>query len=345
MPKWADLLVGVCLGLFVAGGAYLLYLGLRNVWWSWASLSWPAANGTVSESRTEQRTSRDSESGVRSSMHEARLAFTFSAHGRQYLTGRLYFGQAGGSSDSSEAELLRLRYPPGSPVRIHYNPADPSRAVVKPGFHADVLWLPGAGLVFALSGVMFLAIYFSGQFQLDGMAIGLTLFALIIGLAGASMLAVGGRNLWLGYSSRGWPAAAGEIVYAMGESSESVSTDDEGTRTHSTTYSTRIVYKYTAAGAVRYGNTVRFGQLSGSSQQWASEIARRYPRGRQSPVACRPGDEDTSVLEPGLSSDAWWIPGIGLVCLLFAAAVAIILVPAAGEDPSPPPGLFKSSMR
>lgn len=345
MPKWMDLVAGLCLGLVVLGGAYLFYLGLRNLWWAWASRSWPVADGVVAASRTESTVSRDSNTGVRSTMHEARLSFSFSVRGAGYETTKLFFGQTGASGDSSEAELLHLRYPEGAPVRISFDPADPSRAVVKPGLYADALWLPGAGLVLILIGTMFLIMYFSSQYRDSGMALGVALFAAIFGLGGAAMLAAGGHNLWLGYSSRSWPSAAGEVVYSAGESSESVSTDDEGNRTRSTTFSTRIVFKYDAAGATRYGNLRHFGQISGSSQEWAGQIAALYPKGQPVRVAYRPGDEDTSVLETGIRPDAWWIPGIGLACLLFALAVGLIVVPAMNDTPQLPSGFSLSARK
>ena len=82
----------------------------------------------------------------------------------------------------------------------------------------------------------------------------------------------------------------------------------------------------------RHGNVRRFGQLSGAGEEWAAEIAADYPKGEKVKVAYSPGDADLSVLEPGIYSDAYWIPGIGLVCLLFALAVGLVVAPALGKD-------------
>ncbi len=332
MPKWADALISVCLGLFIAGGLFFLYLGLKNVWLALASRAWPAASGVVRESRTERRSSRDSKTGTESTIHSARLSFAYEVGGREYETGKVYFGQTEGSGDSSEAELLRLTYPEGASVKVYHDPKNPAVATVKPGMSADALWLPGAGVGFALPGAMFLILYFSTEHRMGGLGLGVYLFAAIFGMVGVAMLAAGGHNLWLAHVSQTWPLADGEIVYSVGESSESVSTDEEGTRTRSTTYATRLVYKYEAGGMMRHGNVRRFGQLSGAGRGWAAEIAANYPKGEKVKVAYSPGDADLSVLEPGIDSDAFWIPGIGLACLLFALAVGLIVAPALGKD-------------
>jgi hypothetical protein len=327
MPKWTDVLISLCLGLLVVGGLYFLYLGLRNVWQAVASRGWPAVEGVVRESRVEQRDSRDSKTGTVSRIHAARLRIEYKVGGRQYETGRVFIGQTEGSGDSSEAELLRMRYPEGARVVVYHDPERPEVGALKRGIHAGALWLPGAGLGFILPGVMFLIVYFSAERGMGGMEWGVTIFGGIFMMAGAAMLAAGGRNMWLGHVSRSWPVAEGEIVYSVGDQSASVSGDREGNRTRSTTYSTRLVYRYEAGGVERYGNVRRFGQLSGAEREWAAEIAEKYPKGARARVAYDPGDADHSVLEPGISPDAYWIPGIGLVAMMFGLAAALILAP------------------
>jgi hypothetical protein len=45
-------------------------------------------------------------------------------------------------------------------------------------------------------------------------------------------------------------------------------------------------------------------------------------------VAYCPSDPDLATLEPGISSEAYWLPGAGLACLLFGLAALIWGVPA-----------------
>src|SRR5207253_48586 len=85
--------------------------------------------------------------------------------------------------------LLALRYPPGRPVTVSYDPDQRGRAVMEPGLHAEALWMPAAGLAFVVGGVLAIVL-FRGSVGggAGGMALGLTLFGLVfcaIGAAGA----------------------------------------------------------------------------------------------------------------------------------------------------------------
>lgn len=339
MPKWPDVLVTLCLGLFIVGGLFFLYLGLKNVWSALASKGWPSTSGVVKESGTERSQSRDRETGETSTMYKARLRVAYQVAGREYETGTVWIGETEASGDSSEAELKRLQYPEGAVVPVYYNPKQPERSALRRGLTADALWLPGAGLGFLLAGVMFLQLYFAMTRGGGGMRIGVTMFGAIFALCGAAMLAAGLRNLWLGHESRNWPRADGEIVYSVGDSTRSVTEDEDGTRTSSTTYSTRLVYRYEAGGFTRHGNVWRFGQLSGASQEWAQAIAEDYPKGGKVKVAYDASDPDLCVLEPGIDTDAYWIPGIGLVALLFGLAAIIFIGPVIDKHPAGAPDL------
>ena len=333
MPKWTDVLVSLCLSLLVFGGLYFCYLGLRNIWLAVASKGWPAASGVVRESRVDQRGSRDSESGTVTQIHSAKLRVEYSVGGRHYETGTVFFGQTEGSADSSEAELLRMRYPEGLAVKVYHHPDTPEVAALKQGLFADALWLPGAGIVFTLAGVMFLLMYYSAESGMGGMGWGLAFFGTLFLVIGLAMTAAGGHNIYLGYVSRGWPATQGEIVYSMGEKSESVTEDEEGERRRSMTYSTRLVYRYAVDGFERYGNVRQFGELSGAGREWAEQIVEKYPKGAKVRVVYDPSDPDTSVLEPGVYPDAYWIPGIGLAVLSFWLAVILLMLPSIAKDP------------
>ena len=332
MPKWTDVLVTVCLGLFIVGGLYFLYLGLKNVWLALASRNWPAVTGVVKESVTQHSQSRDRKTGATSTMYSARLRVVYTAGGLEHETGTVWIGQTEASGDSSEAELLHLQYPEGAKVEVYYDPKQPQVAALRRGLAADALWLPGAGLGFFLPGVMFLLMYFSAEHGIGGMRLGVSIFGAIFMLCGVAMLAAGGRNLWLAHASQKWPLADGEVVYSVGDSSDSVTEDEDGERTRSTSYSTRLVYRYTPGGMERYGNVWQFGQLSGASAEWAANIAEKYPKGQKLKVAYDPSNPDRCVLEPGIGSDAYWIPGIGLALLLFSLGVILIIGPAIDGD-------------
>ncbi len=260
--------------------------------------------------------------------YSAVIVFGYRVAGRDYTTDTIHLGQVVGSGDSSDAELRRLRYPPGAKIPVWHHPAEPSTAVVQPGFHSDVLWLPGAGLGFLLPGVMFLLLYrstFGG-----GLGMGLSLFAAIFMLIGAAMLSGGGLSLWRAYSSPNWPITQGTILYGQQDSSTTVTEDEGGTSQRSTSYGAHFVYRYQVNGHTHFSNIRRFGQLAASSADWAAEIAERYPLGKPVDVAYSPADPDLAVLEPGINSEGYWLPGAGAAFLLFGSAVLIWGTPALG---------------
>ena len=317
----AALSIPILIGLGLAG------LGSRNLWYALSSPGWPRVLGKVMESATSPEASRDSRTGAEAVMYSAAIVFGYRVGQRDYTTETIHFGQTAGSGDSSDAELRLLRYPPGADVSVSHHPKDPSIAAVRPGFHSDALWLPGAGLGFLLPGVMFLILYRTGMGG-GGLWTGLSLFATIFMLIGAALLSGGLLNLWRAFHSRSWPRAQGTILYGQRDSSATVSEDEDGNIERSTTYGAHFVYRFEVNGAKHFSNNRRFGQLAGASAEWAAEIAERYPLGKRVEVAYSPDDPDLAVLEPGIHSEAYWLPGAGAAFLLFGAAAAIWGIPA-----------------
>ncbi|MEK7750968.1 MAG: DUF3592 domain-containing protein, partial [Acidobacteriota bacterium] len=74
-------------------------------------------------------------------------------------------------------------------------------------------------------------------------------------------------------------------------------------------------------GKTYFSNIRCYGALSGASQDWAQSILERYPTGARAPVSYDPADPNTAVLEPGVTSEAYWLPGAGAAFLLFGVAV------------------------
>jgi hypothetical protein len=100
-----------------------------------------------------------------------------------------------------------------------------------------------------------------------------------------------------------------------------------------TTYSPQFVYQYEVNGTKHYSNVRRFGRIEGAGAEWADAISSRYRVGAKIKVAYYPADPDVAVLEPGNSSEALWLPGIGLAALLFSLVVFIWIVPAIAKTP------------
>jgi hypothetical protein len=333
MPLLIRILVVAFISVVVVFGLVIVGIGSRNVWRSVASTKWPRVRGAVVESSTSLSVSKDRQTGVKSATYRARITFGYQVGDKSYTTDTLHFGQTLGSGDSSDAELQHQRYPLGAPVWVSYHPADPSIATVKPGVYADVFWLLGAGLAFALPCIAGLLFFLTMDTEVRVFGIALGLFAALICLVGGAMLAAGLVRLCRAYASQSWPVASGAIVYEQQDASTSVTTYDDDTTERATSYGTNLVFQYEVGGTMHFGNTRRFGHLDAAGKDWADEIARRYPKGTQVKVAYCPSDPDLAVLEPGIDSEAYWLPGAGLVVLLFGLAVLVWGVPALASIP------------
>jgi hypothetical protein len=88
-----------------------------------------------------------------------------------------------------------------------------------------------------------------------------------------------------------------------------------------------MIFEYEVGGKTRFSNRRRFGELAGADAEWAGEIASRYPEGSKLNVFYDPEDPDLATIEPGITSEAYWIPGAGLAFFLFGVAAAVIVVP------------------
>jgi hypothetical protein len=321
------------LSIFLVIGIGIFSLGARNLRYAWASGSWPSVPGTVSESTVKETAVRHRDSSSSDTDYSARIVFGYQVNGIRYTTTTLHFGQTEGSSDSSEAALRRFRYPEGAKVIVYYDPNNPEHACIEKGFDSDVLWLPAAGLAFFLPGVMAIVLFLSAEKKMPGFAFGIILFCSIFMLIGGVMLWGGGRSLWRARQSPNWPVVPGTIVYGHWDESTSSSNDDDDEVERSTSYGMHLVFRYEVNGVKYFSNIRRFGQLDASSEEWAGEIARRYPTGAAVRVAYHPQDPALAVLEPGISNEAWWLPGAGAAFFLFGLAACIWGVPALTRDP------------
>lgn len=318
MRNWV---VWLGIGPVILLGAWIFGLGARNVARAWRSTSWPVTESTVVTNAVEKQ----------AGAYLADVKFRYEVDGAAYATDLIYIGQTVGSGDASEAELRRLRYPLGARVPVRYDPAAPWLATVHPGFQADVWWLPGAGLAFLLPCVMALAMLRSTG---GGFKFGLLLFIFIFMNIGGVMLFHGGRELYRGWRSRDWPTVKGRIVYSLRDSSTTKSRDEETGETETTTtHATRVICRYSIDGQTFFTNVRRFGQLAGSDAAWADAIHRLYPEGRDVTIWYHPGDPELATLEPGITDEAWWLPGAGAAFFLFALAALIWGVPALTRFP------------
>lgn len=349
-------------GLLMFGGLWLFVKGARNVLRSVASTRWPQTEGTVVSSETTRSESPATRKSPASVTFSTRTVVRYNVGGREYTTDTISFGHSLGSNDKSGAALQEMRYPAGKTISVWYDPREPGTGVLKPGLHAEAFGLAAASLALLIPAVICLLVgpllvrdttktdkafqQSVEQAMADArrgvapmpnfppadpggdrvMLIAATVFGLIFCGAGILMLNAGIQRIWAGTASVTWPKTGGVVVMASkGETDDEEITND----TSDTVWYARFVYRYTVAGTDHFNNLRRFAQVEGGGGPAEIErISTRYRKGAKVTVSYLPSDPDVAVLEPGNSSDNLWLPGIGLVALLFSAAVFIWVVPA-----------------
>ena len=331
MPKESHVVEWIVLGIgiafFALMGALVLVSGIKDVGRALASTSWPRVPAEVAQSEVTGELQRDPD-GSRNMMYSARLVFAYEVAGQPYTTGQIRFGEALGSGDPSEPEMQRLRYPEGARVSVAYQPDNPAVAVARPGLRPGALVPPLAG-VGLLLGAAF--IFLAGRFLVSSapvLPILLRLFVLVFILIGLGLAVPGFMNIRHAGASKHWPTTEGKVVFQQGDRIVSRWRDSEGRLQQAASHATAIVYSYEVDGITHFSNTRRWGQLAAAGKGRATDIATRYPVGAAVEVRYNSRDPDLAVLEPGLTSEVWWLPLAGLGFLLFGLAVWIWAIPA-----------------
>ena len=141
------------------------------------------------------------------------------------------------------------------------------------------------------------------------------IFPLPFLLVGLGVMGMGVRDLRRASASESWPEAAGVVK----ESAVEWRSGSKG----GGSYHARIRYEYVAAGVLRSGDRVGYGDFGTSGSSHAQEVVNRYPVGKSVRVRLMPEDPSVCVLEPGAHGAAYFLPVFGFV---FAAAGAAMLV-------------------
>lgn len=147
-------LVGLLIGgLLAAGGwftAFSIGKPLRDR--AAASVAWPTADGRINRAEIERFKERGK------TLYSADVAYEYAIDGRTYQGDRVWFGDAGRSSDQRVWQRAVERYPAGKAVKVHYDPADPGESVLEPGatWSGSLVYLIGLGFL-GLGGVILLS--------------------------------------------------------------------------------------------------------------------------------------------------------------------------------------------
>lgn len=127
-----------------------------------ASEDWPTVTGVVIESDVEARQDRDRNgNGNRSSTtYKAIVVYDYTVDGKEYSSGRIWFGSDISTSDQAQMRNIVKGYPTGSDVKVYYNPDDPAEAVLQPGVFFTSYFLLIFGGVFAVVGSVVMIVGF-----------------------------------------------------------------------------------------------------------------------------------------------------------------------------------------
>lgn len=147
------------------------------------------------------------------------------------------------------------------------------------------------------------------------------IFPLLFILTGVSITLFGVRGLLRAQASMDWPSTQGSIVESSVERERSSGTGNSG----GISYHARIFYEYRVEGTTFNGDRVSYGDSGSSDPSPARRIVNRYPKGKDVTVYYMPEDPEVCVLEPGVKTQAYFVPGFGLIFLVAGILMAIYL--------------------
>jgi hypothetical protein len=147
------LLVGFGIILVFGGvGVYALYQANRGRKEADESQGWASTIGTIVESRLGQSTNYSGDAPTVS--YSPVVEYTYSVLGQAYTGERITFGMTEASSRSARAKEVLNRYPAGEQVTVHYDPNNPSEAVLERRAGGGAAgWI--IGIIFLVAGLCF----------------------------------------------------------------------------------------------------------------------------------------------------------------------------------------------
>lgn len=135
--------VTACLG-FAAFASLIVYAIQKN---AAQARAWPTATGKIESSDVHEFQSHDSDRNRSRTQYRAEVVYSYQVAGVRYTSDKLGSAQISASTDAL-ARRASARYPAGSIIQVHYNPANPSEAIVNPGGRGLLLlWLLPLGMV------------------------------------------------------------------------------------------------------------------------------------------------------------------------------------------------------
>jgi len=142
------IVVGV---VFLAVGLALLLVGINQGKKAKAAEAWPTVPGVMLSSGLKENRSYDSETHRTSVTYEPQVQYQYSLMGQTYQGDHLAFGKAGYGYNTASKKIAP--YAQGANVVVHYDPADPSKAVLETKAAGGVLMIV-IGAIFLVIGLI-----------------------------------------------------------------------------------------------------------------------------------------------------------------------------------------------
>jgi hypothetical protein len=148
------------IGILFAGlGLGMLLAARRQRTQAMATEAWPTVGGTITASRLDRQSRTQTRQGRRTThtTYTPVVDYTFDVGGK-LLRGSKIFPGSTMSFDLGTAQDIVNRYQAGAPVTVHYNPADPTQAVLETSSRsANILMILG-GVFLGIGVVMLLVV-------------------------------------------------------------------------------------------------------------------------------------------------------------------------------------------
>jgi hypothetical protein len=128
--------------VLAAIGAAVFLFGARAPYEGWSSLHWPTADGKILYSRARVN-----------GTYETLLWYEYYVANRRYVAGNY---RTGGNVTPFRdiARAAAKRYPVGRALKVYYNPAQPSEALLEPGVWYGNFVLPAIGILILTIALM-----------------------------------------------------------------------------------------------------------------------------------------------------------------------------------------------
>lgn len=301
-PHRSSLPLRIVLSIILVFFGLLAARGLREVWRAVQSPGWPKVSGVVTTASTRT-------SGIYSPM----LEVTYKVGAEVFQTQRIAFGIPSGTGTAMEAELQRYRFPLGAELPVYHHPADPSLAVLQPGWRLRTFWQAFLCLLFVAP-----ALYYFVRAPREPLEPLLVYVAWGLTWAGALILASQGRQMWQAWRAQSWPLVSGQVVYLNHgggvQRLEPVAEDPQSRRR-----AWGVIYRYEVDGVTYHDASIRLGQTVTGDEETLSELGLSLAH----PVWVRvsPGRPPLALLQPGLTGDSFIIVGLGVVLLFFGLLI------------------------